>query len=112
MEINEEQEDRLYQLLDDLAFDLVSKRRYNHILKELFAKNCGEWFAVSELSIENEILKEVNLLLDNFRIPRNDIVVTWLKRPNVNEKDPYSLILFYSDGLQWNTVAIFNRSTL
>ena len=112
MDINEKQEDKIFQLLDDLASDLVSNRQYNHVLKELFSKTPGEWFTTSEINIENENLNELFFLFDRYEIPKNDIVFTWLKRPNVDERDPYALILFYCDEIQWNTVAIFNRSTL
>ena len=112
MEISEEQEDKIYQLLDNLASDLVSDRKYNHVLKELFSKTSGEWFTVSELNLVNESFEKLISLFDRYEIPKNDIVFTWLKRPNVDEIDPYALILFYCDEMQWNTVAIFNRSTL
>ena len=72
MEISEEQEDKIYQLLDNLASDLVSDRKYNHVLKELFSKTSGEWFTVSELNLVNESFEKLISLFDRYEIPKND----------------------------------------
>ncbi len=112
MEISEEQEDRIFEVLDNMAFDLLSKNEYKHILERIFRKESGIWYALFDLDWNDKQAETVYSILESNGISKHEIVVTWLPRPKCSDLGPYSILFFYCDELQWNTIAIFNRSTL
>ncbi len=112
MEISDEQEERIFEALDNMAFDLLSKKKYNYILKAIFNKESGIWHTLNDLKWNDKHAEKVYSILVSKGISKNDIVVTWLPRPRCDEFDHYSIVFFYCDELQWNTIALFNRSTL
>lgn len=93
----------------DFHADVLTTRRCEPTLLCLFASQPGDWHTVEELLSDAEDMRE---RLDDLQAKPNSgkLYITWLHYPP--SYDDYVLVLFFVEGLNWDSVAIYNKARL
>jgi hypothetical protein len=95
----------LEDTLSDLTADLVASNE--PFMERLLTGEAGRWEEVATLCAEfPEPLAKLAVLEEPYQ---GDLRVTWLDYPDSSYGPGYCVVLFYSEGLNWRTVAIFNQ---
>lgn len=94
--------------LSGFSADLLSYRDNHRFLRKLFSAPAGYWLQVVPLceglpDIMQEQLSEAPMSVDDL------FWVMWLHYPSI-KGEGYCLILFFVAGIDWHTIAIYNRA--
>ena len=102
-------------LLERIAGDVVSMKRYQSVLSTLLSSPAGEWLDLRGLD-PTDVLATTCRDYSPHLGPKalEGLRLAWTPHPDEPPGSPFCLILFFygRDGLMWHPVAIFNRSTL
>ncbi len=93
--------------LERFSGDVLSLRRHEGIVREIFATAPGEWRLVSGLDLHDAALAR---LLDGTGQDGASLRVTWLDYPDPSSG--YCLIVFFLEGIHWHSVALYNKARL
>lgn len=102
--------DPLRENLANVAADLLSCRRFQPILRRLFAAPAGAWQTVASCCSGAVELPE--FAADLFAEHADRFVVTYLPWPGLPADDPGCMVVFVHGGELWSTIAYFNRASL
>lgn len=99
----------LEDLLSSVCADLLSERRFEPFVHQLFASQQGQWRTVAECCCDLPELPRN--AADLFADHAESLVVTHLPWPEAASTG-YELILFVHHGELWSTIAAYNRQRL
>src|SRR5262245_7249418 len=98
--------DALREALANIAADLLTSRRFQPILRRIFAAPAGVWQTVASCcSGELELPESA---ADVFAGHAERFVVAHLAWPGLPEEDPGCMVVFVHDDELWSTIAYFN----
>ncbi len=104
-----EEESSLEDDLSGVSADLLSFRKYESFVRQLFELKPGIWADV--LGLCNG-LDEIKASIHKLEAKIDDTLkVLWLEHPDPAEVD-FCLVLFYVDVLDWNSLAVYNKGRL
>ena len=102
--------DPLRENLTNIAADLLSFRKYQPIVRRIFAVPAGVWQSVANCCSGADELPR--FAAEVFADHAERFVVTHLPWPGLTADDPYRMVLFVHGDDLWSTIAIFNRASL
>jgi len=105
-----DQIDRLRTDLAAFAADLLSERRFQPIVRRIFAAPPGVWQTVASCCSGAVELPESAVAV--FPAHADRFAVAYLPWPRLSEDDPGSMVLFVHEDQFWSTIAYFNRASL
>ncbi|WP_165247249.1 hypothetical protein [Paludisphaera soli] len=105
-----EEPDLLQENLHAIAADLLSLKRFQPVMRRIFAVPAGVWQTVASCCSGEFDWPES--AAEIFAGHADQFVVTYLPWPGLTECDPGCMVVFVHGAELWSTVAYFNRATL
>lgn len=93
-----------------IAADLLSERRFQPIVRRIFAVPPGVWQTVA--SCCSGAAEQPEAAPAVFAAYGDRLVVAYLSWPGRSEDDPGCMVVFVDEDELWSTIAYFNRASL
>ncbi|WP_149109044.1 hypothetical protein [Limnoglobus roseus] len=106
--LSDERETEVTELLEAFVPNLLSERKYEVFVANLFRSERGRWLSAEQLC------PKVDDVDDFFRrlagLVKRELLVVWLDHPDAEGE--YSYVHFYLEDYFWTTSAIYNLRLL
>jgi hypothetical protein len=102
--------DSEHEELSNIVADIASEKRYEDVLRKLFAESSGKWLIFSSLcQAHSAILERLEELENEYQ---DKIRVTWLEYPESVYGLGYVTIIFFFEALNWKSLILYNKNIL